>query len=112
LVVSVGLSILGALSMYLYVKHTWRTDAPILDLSLFRYRTFKIALTSSFIVRAGVVGALPFLLPLMLQVGFGLSPFESGSITFVGAVATLMTRLIIGPMLRLWGFRRVLAGTA
>ena len=59
-----------------------------------------------------MVGALPFLLPMMLQVGFGLTPFKSGSITFIGAIATLITRFLIGPMLRLLGFRSFLAGTA
>ena len=49
---------------------------------------------------------------MMLQVGFGLTPFESGSIVFVGAVATLMTKFILSPMLRLFGFRKFLAGTA
>jgi EmrB/QacA subfamily drug resistance transporter len=109
---SVGLVVLGALLVALYVKHARQTASAILDLSLLRYRTFRIAVSSSFVVRAAVVGALPFLLPMMLQVGFGLSAFESGSITFIGAVATLMTRFLIGPMLRLLGFRSFLAGTA
>jgi len=110
--VSVGLAVLGALLLSLYVRHARQTESAILDLSLFRYRTFRIAAGSSFVVRAAVVGALPFLLPMMLQVGFGLTPFESGSITFIGAVATLITRFLIGPMLRRLGFRSFLAGTA
>ena len=110
--VSVGLAMLGALLMSLYVRHARQTELAILDLSLFRYRTFRIAAGSSFVVRAAVVGALPFLLPMMLQVGFGLTPFESGSITFIGAIATLITRFLISPMLRRLGFRSFLAGTA
>lgn len=110
--VRVGLAVLGALLVSLYVKRARRTASAILDMSLFRYRTFRIAVGSSFVVRAAVVGALPFILPMMLQVGFGLTPFESGSITFVGAVATLVTRFLIGPMLRLLGFRSFLAGMA
>jgi EmrB/QacA subfamily drug resistance transporter len=109
---SVALSAIGALFLALYVKHSRRTAAAVLDLSLFRHRTFRIAISSSFIVRAAVVGALPFLLPMMLQVGFGLTPFESGSITFIGAIASLMGRFVIGPTLRWFGFRRLLAGTA
>ena len=76
----------------------------ILDLSPFRYATFPIAVGGSFVVRAAVVGALPFLLPMLLQVGFGLTPFESGSITFIGAFATLLSRFAIGPLLRRLGF--------
>ena len=110
--ISVGLVVFGALLVLLYVKHARQTASAILDLSLLRYRTFRIAVSSSFVVRAAVVGALPFLLPMMLQVGFGLTAFESGSITFIGAVATLMTRFFISPMLRLLGFRSFLAGTA
>ena len=74
--VSVGLAVLGALLMSLYVRHARQTASAILDLSLFRYRTFRIAAGSSFVVRAAVVGALPFLLPMMLQVGFGLTPLN------------------------------------
>jgi hypothetical protein len=110
--VSVGLTGVGALLVSLYARHARRRATAILDLSLLRYRTFRIAVSSSFIVRAAMVGALPFILPMMLQVGFGLTPFESGSITFIGAVATLITRFLIGPMLRLLGFRSFLAGTA
>jgi EmrB/QacA subfamily drug resistance transporter len=109
---SVALSAIGALFLALYLRHSRRTAAAVLDLSLFRHRTFRIAISSSFIVRAAVVGALPFLLPMMLQVGFGLTPFESGSITVIGAIASLMGRFIIGPTLRWFGFRRLLAGTA
>ena len=99
--------------MSLYVRHARQTASAILDLSLFRYRTFRIAAGSSFVVRAAVVGALPFLLPMMLQVGFGLrAGSKSGSITFIGAIATLITRFLISPMLRLLGFRSFLAGTA
>jgi EmrB/QacA subfamily drug resistance transporter len=110
--VIVGLAVLGVLLMSLYVRHARQTGSAILDLSLFRHRTFRIAAGSSFVVRAAVVGALPFLLPMMLQVGFGLTPFESGSITFIGAIATLITRFLISPMLRRLGFRSFLAGTA
>lgn len=108
----VALSAVGALLLALYVKHSRRTAAPVLNLSLFRHRTFRIAISSSFVVRAAVVGALPFLLPMLLQVGFGLTPFESGSITFIGAVASLISRFVIAPTLRWFGFRQFLGGTA
>lgn len=109
---SLALSAIGALLLALYVRHARRTTSPVLDLSLLRHRTFRIGIGSSFVVRAAVVGALPFLLPMLLQVGFGLTPFESGSITFIGAIATLSSRFAIGSTLRWFGFRSFLAGTA
>jgi len=109
---SMALSAIGVLFLALYVKHARRTPSAVLDLSLLRLRTFRVGIGSSFVVRAAVVGALPFLLPMLLQVGFGLTPFESGSITFIGAIATLTSRFAIGPTLRRCGFRSFLAGTA
>lgn len=109
---SMALSAIGVLVLALYVKHARRTTKAVLDLSLLRHRTFRIGIGSSFVVRAAVVGALPFLLPMLLQVGFGLTPFESGSITFIGAVASLLSRFAIGPTLRWFGFRSFLSGTA
>jgi MFS family permease len=53
-------------------------------------------------------GAIPFLLPMMLQVGFGLSPFESGSLTFAAAAGALTMKLTAAPILRRFGFRRIL----
>jgi EmrB/QacA subfamily drug resistance transporter len=108
----IWLSLVGALLLALYVRHARRTTSPVLDLSLFRHGTFRIAVGGSFVVRAAVVGALPFLLPMLLQVGFGLTPFESGSITFIGAFATLLSRFVLGPLLRRLGFRSFLSGTA
>ena len=54
------------------------------------------------------VGATPFLLPLLLQVGFGLSPFKSGSITFASAVGAIAMKFVAPPILRRFGFRNVL----
>ena len=59
-------------------------ENPALDLTLFRLPTFFASITGGFIFRLGI-GALPFLLPLMLQIGFGMTPFQSGLITFVSA---------------------------
>jgi EmrB/QacA subfamily drug resistance transporter len=109
---SLAISLAGAVLLALYVRHSRRTTAAILDLSLFGHGTFRVAVGGSFVVRAAVVGALPFLLPMLLQVGFGLTPFESGSITFIGAFATLLSRFAIGPLLRRLGFRSFLSGTA
>ena len=54
------------------------------------------------------VRRVPFLLPLMLHLGFGMKPFESGALTFASAVGALTMKVVASPILRRWGFRRVL----
>jgi MFS family permease len=60
-----------------------------------------------FLFRIGI-GALPFLLPLLLQVGFGLTPFQSGSLTFVTAAGAMAMKFSASTIIGRWGFRRVL----
>jgi len=102
-----GLIVAGAVLMFLYVRHAGRIEAPILDLKLLQLRTYRTSVIGGFFFRAGV-GAIPFLLPLMLQVGFGLTPFESGSLTFASAAGALCMKFTAAPILRRFGFRRVL----
>ena len=71
----VGLGVLA-----LYVLHARRVEAPILDLRLLRVATFRAGVLGGSLFRIGV-GAVPFLTPLMFQLGFGLSAFQSGMIT-------------------------------
>ena len=61
---------------------------------------------------SGTRTACRFLLPLMLQVGFGLSPIASGSITFIGSVGAIAIRTLLAPVLRAHGFKLPLAGSA
>ena len=63
------------------IAYARRAPAPILDFSLLKLPTFRASLVGGFLFRIGV-GAMPFLLPLLLQVGFHLTPFQSGLITF------------------------------
>ena len=74
----------GAVAMTAYLVHAKRVPAPILDFSLLRVPTFRASLVGGYLFRLGI-GALPFLLPLMLQTGFGMTPFQSGLVTFAGA---------------------------
>jgi hypothetical protein len=75
--VVIALIAVGALSIAAYIRHARRTPAPLLDISLFSLATFRASVLGGFIFRIGV-GALPFLLPLLLQLGFNMTPFESG----------------------------------
>ncbi len=97
----------GAALLFLYVLHSRRIEHPILDLSLFRLPNFTMSMTGALLFRIGV-GATPFLLPLLLQIGFGLSPFKSGSITFAAAVGAMVMKFVAPPTLRRFGFRNVL----
>ncbi len=66
-----------------------------------------MSMTGALLFRLGV-GATPFLLPLLLQIGFGLSPFQSGSITFASAIGAIAMKFAAPPILRHFGFRSVL----
>jgi MFS family permease len=101
----------GAALLWLYVGHARRTTHPILDLTLLHSASLHIALMGGNLFRIAV-GALPFLLPLMLQLGFGMSAFQSGLLTFSSAVGAVTMKLTAAPILRRWGFRRVLLANA
>jgi MFS family permease len=81
--------------------------APVLDLALLKIRSFRVALLIGGVSRIGV-SAVPFMLPLLLQVGFGLSPVRSGSITFVSSLGALFVRSMSVFLLRKFGFDRLL----
>jgi len=97
----------GIAATLLYILHGRRHPAPVLDLRLFRDGTFRAAQVGGTIFRISV-GAVPFLMPLMLQIGFGLNPFQSGLITFIGAVGAITTKFLARRVLALAGFRTTL----
>lgn len=88
-----------------------RVAAPAVDLTLFRQRSFRVGTLAGGICRVGLNG-VPFLLPLMLQVGFGFSPLLSGALTFASAVGSLVVRPVLSYFLRRLGFGRVLQWSA
>jgi MFS family permease len=97
----------GACFIVAYLVHAKRTPNPALDLSLFQLPTFFASVTGGFIFRLGL-GALPFLLPLMLQIGFGMTPFQSGMITFATALGSMGMKWATTRILRRYGFRSIL----
>jgi EmrB/QacA subfamily drug resistance transporter len=102
-----GLLAAGGLCLTAYVRHAGRVDHPIIDLALMRISTYRVTTIGGFLFRMGL-GALPFLMPLMLQVGFGLDALSSGLITFASAAGALSNKLFVRPIIRAFGFRRVL----
>jgi EmrB/QacA subfamily drug resistance transporter len=97
----------GAVAAVGYLIHARRTPAPILDLDLLRLPTFRASIFGGFLFRLGI-GALPFLLPLLLQVGFRLTPFQSGLITFTTALGSMFMKAAVASVLRRFGYRNVL----
>ncbi len=105
--VSWGCLAAGIALLALYFRHSRNVANPVIRLSLLRYATFRAAVTGGSLFRIGT-GAIPFLLPLMLQVGFGLDPLQSGLITFAAAAGALLIKIIGPRILRAYGFRRVM----
>jgi EmrB/QacA subfamily drug resistance transporter len=98
---------IGVLSLAAYVRHAKDNPHAILDLKLLKIPTFFAGVVGGLIFRTGI-GAIPFLLPLLLQVGFGLTPFQSGSLTFATAAGALMMKFTASTALRWFGFRQTL----
>jgi len=104
---AIGLLLLGFVLGALSLRHLRNAKHPLLELSVFRIPTFQAAIFGGSLFRAGA-GTLVFLLPLLLQVVFGLSAFASGSITFATAAGSLSMKLTARPIIRRFGFRNVI----
>jgi EmrB/QacA subfamily drug resistance transporter len=109
--VVMALLVTGGVCLAFYVRHAGRVSHPIIDLALLKIPTYAAASIGGFLFRVGL-GALPFLLPLMLQVGFGLSALNSGLLTFASAAGAMLMKTTAVRVLRTLGFRVVLVGDA
>ena len=101
----------GAAAALLYLRHTRRAAFPLLDPKLFQRRFFRTTVVGGFFFRIGI-GAFPFLMPLMLQLTFGLTPFESGMTTFVTAFGAIMSKVLAERVYARFGFPRTLTACA
>ncbi|EJN02053.1 MFS transporter [Herbaspirillum sp. YR522] len=97
----------GAVFLAAYVWHARRAAAPLIDLRLLRIPTLQAGVLGGSLYRVGI-GAIPFLLPLMLQLGFGYTPFHSGLLTCASAAGAMFMKTIAARVLKRYGFRRVL----
>ncbi|MBO0732932.1 MAG: MFS transporter [Methylocapsa sp.] len=102
---------LGVVALAAYARHARHAPFPLLDLKLLLVPTFRVSVTGGSLFRIGI-GSIPFLLPLMLQAGFGLNAFQSGSITFIASAGAMAMKATAPPILRRFGFRRVLVWNA
>jgi EmrB/QacA subfamily drug resistance transporter len=101
----------GAAFLGVYALYARGNPFAILDLKLFKIPTFFASIVGGTFMRMGV-GATPFLLALLLQVAFGLSPFQAGMMTFASAAAALVMKTAAPPILARFGFRRTLSVNA
>jgi EmrB/QacA subfamily drug resistance transporter len=99
--------IVGALAL----RHLRRHAHPLLDLSVFRISTFRAGIAGGSLFRAGA-GSLVYLLPLLLQVVFGMTAFVSGILTFATAAGSMSMKLTARPILKRFGFRNAMIGNA
>ncbi len=104
--------ILGLLALSIallagYGFHATRTAHPMLNLILFRIRTFRAAVSGSFLTRLGI-GGIPFLFPLLYQVGLGFTPIQSGLLMMPQAIAAMSLKVTMPRILARFGYRAVL----
>ena len=101
------MALVSVVSAAAYVAHVRRRSRPLLDFSLLRVPTFAVSVFAGSLFRVGI-GAVPFLLPLMIQVGFGRSAAQSGMITFASAAGAIGMKPATQWVLRRFGFRTTL----
>jgi EmrB/QacA subfamily drug resistance transporter len=106
-----GFTLGGIVLVTAYVGHARRVAEPLVELSLLRIPTFRIAAVGGTFFRIGA-GARPFLLPLLFQLGFAMTPFQSGALTFASGLGAMTMKFVAKPILDRFGFRRVLIANA
>jgi Na+/melibiose symporter-like transporter len=109
-VVSAGATLtVGVLALVWSIHHLRRAPAPLIGLSSLSVHSFRITMRGGFIFRA-TISAAPFMLPLMFQVGFGMSAFEAGSLVLAVFAGNLAMKPATTPLIRRFGFKKLLIG--
>lgn len=104
-----GVLITGVLLLLLYIVHARRHPAPLISLPMFKTRTFSIGIIGNIASRLGT-GCIPFLMPLMLQVGFGYPAIIAGCMMGPTAIGSLLAKSTVTQVLRRFGYRHTLVG--
>ncbi len=102
-----ALVLIGLALLYFYLRHARSSPAPILDLRLLKIATFRAGVLGGSLFREGV-GAVPFLLPLLFQLGFGMTALQSGLLTCAAAAGAISMKFPAAWIIRRFGFRRLL----
>jgi EmrB/QacA subfamily drug resistance transporter len=103
----VGLLVTSLALIAAYALHAGQAQFPLLQTKLFAIRTFRASVSGSFFTRLGI-GGVPFLLPLLYQVGLGFSPVQSGLLIMPQALAAMSTKILLPKILTRVGYRGVL----
>ncbi len=104
-VIAVSLLLLVA-----YVRHARRYPTPLISLSLFKTHTFSVGIAGNLATRLGT-GCVPFLMPLMLQVGFGYPAIIAGCMIAPTAIGSIIAKSTVTQVLRWFGYRKTLVGS-
>ncbi|MDF1653839.1 MAG: MFS transporter [Coxiellaceae bacterium] len=99
--------LLSVVLFTIYYFHYKRAVHPVVNLALFRTPTFRVAVLGSLIVRCAI-GAIPFLLPLLFQLGFGMSAFHSGLLLLPYGVALICAKPLVSPLIQYFGYKKLL----
>lgn len=102
-----GMLFIAVALLTAYWLHSTKTEYPLLAMWLFRIRTFRSSVNGNFFTRLSV-GGIPFILPLLYQVGLGYSPMQSGLLMTPQAIASIGMKFTMGSILARFGYRRVL----
>ncbi|ADD75168.1 EmrB/QacA subfamily drug resistance transporter [Pantoea sp. PA1] len=97
----------GVVLLLLYIAHARRHPSPLINLPMFKTRTFSVGIIGNIASRLGT-GCVPFLMPLMLQVGFGYSAILAGCMMAPTAVGSILAKQSVTQLLRWFGYRRLL----
>ncbi|PZS16075.1 MAG: MFS transporter [Pseudonocardiales bacterium] len=101
----------GAVMLTFDIRHLRRTAHPLFDLDLLRIATYRVAVAGGTVFRIAI-GAVPFLLPLLFQNEFGWTPLKSGLLVMVVFIGNIVIKPVTTPLLRSFGFQRVLVVAA
>jgi EmrB/QacA subfamily drug resistance transporter len=105
----VVLAVAGLASLVAYWLHAARIDHPLFPLAIFKVHTFSVGILGNLFSRVGS-GGMPYLIPLMMQLALGYSPMHAGMMMIPAALAGMFSKRIVVPLVRLFGYRRVLVG--
>jgi len=103
-------AVLAAAALVLLAGYGWharRRATPLLELALLKVRTFRVSVLGGFVTRLGV-GGMPFLLPLLYQIGLGYPAWQAGLLTVPQALAAMGMKIISRPVLKRFGHRTIL----
>ena len=103
----IGLLAISIVLLAGYAVHASKSAFPLLPLGLFRIRTFRASVSGSFFTRLGI-GGIPFLFPLLYQIGLGLTPIQSGLLMMPQAIAAMSLKMTMPRILARFGYRAVL----